>query len=169
MRNLCEIRAMLWGMTWAVFMPGVVLLVLATPALAEEKGAEVAPAVQAVPMTKLLHRVQETFPGRILKVELDKGGGTDENPPVYEVKVLMSDGNVLKLYYDARTLRLESILGRYQSGHGSLDDPARDGGSRSDGGRSGGGGTADDDGAGHDDGDDHDSSDHESGDGSDDD
>lgn len=105
-------------------------------------------------MTKLLHRVHETFPGRILKVDLDQGEGTDENSGTYEVKVLTSGGNVLKLFYDARTLRLERILGRYRSGNEGGGDMVNDG-SRS----SGSGGAGSDDGPSHDSGDDHGGSD----------
>jgi hypothetical protein len=58
------------------------------------------------PVASLFKRVHATFPGRILTVELALS-----DPPAYEVKLLTENGNVLKLSYDALTLRLEGVVG----------------------------------------------------------
>ena len=74
-------------------------------------------------VASLFRRVHATFPGRILTVELEFS-----DPPAYEVKLLTASGNVLKLSYDAVTLRLESVVGhrdredREASGADGRDD-----------------------------------------------
>lgn len=115
----------------------VLLAAPVTSAQAGEADGKAAPSVQAAPMTKLLYRVHETFPGRILKVDLDDGQGPDTKP-VYKVKVLTSSGNVLKLFYDAQTLSLEKVLGRY--GQGAATSTIRDGSHSTAGGDGGRGG-----------------------------
>ena len=97
-------------------------------------------------VASLYRRVHATFPGRILTVELEHS-----DPPAYEVKLLTQSGNVLKLSYDAVTLRLESVAGhrdrddREASGADGRDDE-RDKDDDHGGGNSGPGGGGDDDG-----------------------
>lgn len=152
MRDSTEIRARLFGALRVAFAHGALLVMLVSPAAARDGVADASPDVQVAPMTKLLQRVHDTFPGRILKVDLEESERTDERPATYEVKVLTSGGNVLKLFYDARTLRLERILGRYRS-----DGERRSAMTGDD------SGVSSDDGAGHDTGDDSDGSDGGSG------
>ena len=67
----------------------------------------------ARPVEELLRRVEANFPGRVLKVELeDEGNG--EVTWIYEVKLLTSEGDVLELEYDARSLELIALEGRYR-------------------------------------------------------
>ncbi len=99
---------------------------------ASPEGQEVAP------VTSLFEQVHANFPGRILTVELAMS-----DPPAYEVKLLTETGNVLKLSYNALTLRLENVAG-LRSGRGTES-----------GGQSAGIGRDDDD----DDDDDHDDGD----------
>lgn len=142
MEQLAEIRTALRSACQTVFLFGALLAALPSPAVAQDGVAGAAPADhQPTPMTKLLQRVHETFPGRILKVDLEEGEGTGQKPAMYEVKVLTSGGDVLKVFYDARTLRLEKVLGRHKLIQDS-DRTMSDGG----GGRSGNDDSAESDG-----------------------
>jgi hypothetical protein len=86
------------------------------PASGDEDEASRRQAIEAgaiAPLEQLLARLGERFPGRILKVELER---EDDRPGpgwVYEVKLLTPSGNVLKLEYDARTLALIEVKGRH--------------------------------------------------------
>ena len=119
MRDIAEFTGLACRSAAGLF---VLMLILAgLPAAVQAQVAPEADIAAGTQMTKLLQRVQAAFPGRILKVELEQGDDAGGGPPVYEVKVLTASGDVLKLFYDARTLRLERILGRY-------DDDGRAGG-----------------------------------------
>ena len=100
-------------------------------AVARADGAAQPQAGEVAPVASLFKRVYATFPGRILTVELALS-----DPPAYEVKLLTERGNVLKLSYDALSLRLESVVG-----HRDRDDPDDAGGLVV---RDGGGGRRDD-------------------------
>jgi len=80
----------------------------------EEEAAEAALARgDARPVHDLSQRVRSKFAGSVLKVELeheDEGGA----PWVYEVKLLTPEGDVLELAYDAATLELIGLEGRYR-------------------------------------------------------
>ena len=106
-----------------------VLLYVAAGALSVARADGVAaPQGQDVAsVASLFERVHSTFPGRILTVELESS-----DPPAYEVKLLTARGNVLKLSYDARTLRLESV-----AGHRDQDDGGDAGGATGKKGRDG--------------------------------
>ena len=67
----------------------------------------------ARPLEDLLQRVQAGFSGRVLKIELDDEGDDDVSW-VYEVKLLTPGGDVLELEYDAATLELIALEGRYR-------------------------------------------------------
>ncbi|MDR3438651.1 PepSY domain-containing protein [Telmatospirillum sp.] len=56
-------------------------------------------AGQILPLRDILTRVGTAFPGQMIDTDLETEGGR----LVYEIKVLTSDGRVLKLLYDART------------------------------------------------------------------
>ena len=80
----------------------------------ENEAAEAALARgDARPVQDLLQRVRSKFTGSVLKIELeheDEG----EVPWVYEVKLLTPEGDVLELGYDAATLELIALEGRYR-------------------------------------------------------
>ena len=67
----------------------------------------------ARPVDDLLQRVRANFTGRVLKIELER---EDEGEAlwIYDVKLLTPDGNVLELDYDAATLELIALEGRYR-------------------------------------------------------
>ena len=80
----------------------------------EKEAAEAALAHgDARSVHELLQRVRSKFAGSVLKIELeheDEG----EVPWVYEVKLLTPEGDVLELGYDAATLELIELEGRYR-------------------------------------------------------
>ncbi|MBB3343552.1 PepSY domain-containing protein [Luteimonas sp. RC10] len=56
-----------------------------------------------VRLERMLADAERRFPGRVLEVELD----TDDDE--YEIEILMGDGRVVELKYDARTGRLLKV------------------------------------------------------------
>ncbi len=58
------------------------------------------------PLAELLDTMKDTFPGRVLKVDLAPENEEGDLPAswIYELKVLQSDGLVLKILFDAKTL-----------------------------------------------------------------
>ena len=55
-------------------------------------------AGEILPLAKILDRLRAVYPGDALEVELER----DDNRWLYEVKLLRSDGKLLKLKVDAR-------------------------------------------------------------------
>jgi uncharacterized membrane protein YkoI len=80
----------------------------------DEEAAEAALARgEARSVQELLQRVRSKFAGSVLKVELEYEDEGDA-PWVYEVKLLTPEGDVLELAYDAATLELIGLEGRYR-------------------------------------------------------
>lgn len=71
---------------------------------------------QVLPLKTLLERLERTHPGQVLEVEMDR----DDGRWVYEVRLLLADGRLLKLDVDAAS---GEVLRRRDRG------PARDPGS----------------------------------------
>lgn len=65
------------------------------------------------PISDLLTRIHAQFPGRILKIELEREESGRPKGWIYEAKVLTTRGSVLKLEYDAGTLELLAVKGHY--------------------------------------------------------
>jgi uncharacterized membrane protein YkoI len=81
----------------------------------DEKAAEAALARgDARLVHELLQRVRSKFAGSVLKIELEHEDEGDA-PWVYEVKLLTPQGDVLELAYDAATLELIGLEGRYRA------------------------------------------------------
>ena len=57
-------------------------------------------AGRILPLTAILARATEAFPGKVLEVELEDGS---EGRSVYEIKILSPGGRLRELYYDAAT------------------------------------------------------------------
>ena len=96
------------------------LAVTALAARADDDHHEARQAVAAgevVPLEHLLARIREDFGGQVLKVELDREDDESKVGWVYEAKVLTSEGSVLKLDYDAKTLELLQMKGHYRRDH----------------------------------------------------
>jgi len=76
------------------------------PSRQEPGGGEIAP------LTRLLQAIDEDFDGEVLRVELERWTRHGASVWVYEAKLLTPQGAVLKLDYDAATIRLLHIEGR---------------------------------------------------------
>ncbi|WP_223851347.1 MULTISPECIES: PepSY domain-containing protein [Cupriavidus] len=82
-----------------------VLSVTSYPAMADTDADRARAALRAgeiVPLARVLDAVNRTYNGDVLDVELDH----DDGQWIYEVKLLLPDGGVSKLKYDARTVAL---------------------------------------------------------------
>jgi len=84
-------------------------------------------AGEVAPLSQLLSVVEKTYKGDVLKVELEdedvrKWGGTGEGKMfIYEIKLLTFDGNLVKLKYDAKSLKLLAT-NLYDSNYGGKSD-----------------------------------------------
>jgi uncharacterized membrane protein YkoI len=56
-------------------------------------------AGEVLPLPTLLERLQGSYPGQVLELELER----DDGRWIYEIKLLQPGGQVLKLEVDART------------------------------------------------------------------
>jgi uncharacterized membrane protein YkoI len=102
----------------AVAVTGAVLAALSmAPVSADDDDKEAAEAAlrrgEARPLEDLLQRVRSEFAGSVLKIELEHEDD-GEVPWLYEVKLLTPEGDVLELEYDAGTLELLGLEGRYR-------------------------------------------------------
>ena len=52
-----------------------------------------------LPLKQILARAQGAYPGQVIEAELEDEGGL----VVYEIRILTTDGRVMKLHYDAAT------------------------------------------------------------------
>lgn len=89
------------------------LLALAAPpaALADKDADRARAAVQSgeiLPLSRILETVASQYAGDVIAVELERDDGAWE----YEVKLLLPDGSVAKLKYDASTAALRKAKGR---------------------------------------------------------
>ena len=91
-------------------------LALAAPALADQDGDETPPP-GLTPLAMLLGHIHGKIPGNVLKVELERAENAGKHLWVYALKLLTPDGDVLKLRYDAKNLRLLE-----KRGHGRYAD-----------------------------------------------
>ncbi|MBL4692194.1 MAG: hypothetical protein JKY92_02570 [Magnetovibrio sp.] len=92
------------------------VLVIALPALADMDKQDIAReavlAGKVAPLSKLLSVVEQENQGEIIKIELEEedarkwGGPRGNRIFIYEIKILTRAGELLKLKYDAKTLKL---------------------------------------------------------------
>jgi uncharacterized membrane protein YkoI len=54
---------------------------------------------EILPLEVILKNVKQTFPGKILEIELEK----EDHHIVYEIEILGSDGIVREIYMDAKS------------------------------------------------------------------
>lgn len=83
------------------------------PARADDDSGRAREAVQQgkiVPLRDVLARVESSFQGEVIEVELEEKDGGDRL--IYEIKLLTPQGNLLKLIYDAQTMELLKTKGR---------------------------------------------------------
>jgi len=105
--------------------PWLALLVIVVGAGAaradSDDAAEAAVQQGAVaPPAALFERVADDFGGRILKLELEHED--EDRSWIYEVKLLLADGQVIKVEYDAVTLEVLGVAGRHDHPDGIDDD-----------------------------------------------
>ena len=84
-------------------------------ALADKDPVNAARIEEVFSLQSLLARVSESFPGKVLEVELEREEDGEEDIWVYEVKLLADNGRVLKLEYDAISLKLLKIKGKSEN------------------------------------------------------
>ncbi len=60
---------------------------------------------EILPLEEILRNVRQTFPGRVIDVELERKGGRI----AYEVEILGTDGVVTEVYINARTGKVLSV------------------------------------------------------------
>ncbi len=90
------------------------------PSRADDAEANARAALEAgavVPLRQLLAHLQQQFPGRVLKVELEWEDDRHEQGWVYEVKLITPTGDVLKLEIDARDMTLLEVKGHHGGEH----------------------------------------------------
>lgn len=66
------------------------------------------------PLPELLEKVESTYQGKILEVELESEGSKSDDSGemlVYEIKLLTPQGNIVKLSFDASNLELLVVDG----------------------------------------------------------
>ncbi len=68
----------------------------------------------AIPLKRVIRKIRKNYGGRLLRIELEKEEIAGRFVLIYEAKVLVSDGSVLKLYYNAKNLKLLKRKGRYK-------------------------------------------------------
>lgn len=80
-----------------------IALLCAAPVRADdddhERARRAVEAGQILPLRDVLGRLERSYPGRVLEVELER----DDGLWIYEVKVLQADGRLFKLKLDAKT------------------------------------------------------------------
>ena len=125
---------------WRRGCAGLVLLAVASGGGAaradDDDAAESVLARGAVaPPAALFERIADDFGGQVLKLELEHEEG--DRIWVYEVKLLLADGQVIKVAYDAVTLEVLKVAGPRDRADGSDDDSDDDGGAPSQGNQGG--------------------------------
>ncbi len=85
---------------------------LARPALARDddhdRARQAVRSGEALPLRTILDKAAAEFPGELIEAELEDEHGR----LIYEIKLISPDGNVLKVYYDARDGSVLKIKGR---------------------------------------------------------
>lgn len=102
-------------------VPALLVLALAAPGWADpldkERAREAMRSGQVAPLRELLNLVHEAYPGDILQTELESedvrrwGGEGEGEILIYEIKLLTPQGNLVKLKYDAKTLKKLFVAG----------------------------------------------------------
>lgn len=87
----------------------VSIVAFAVPVRADDVRAG---AVGAQPVSAVLDRFHSEFRGAdVLEVELETEQSRGKTVAIYEIKAFTKRGAVLKVYYDARTLKRLSVKG----------------------------------------------------------
>lgn len=83
------------------FLAAALIIGAAAPASASDhdRARRAVEEGRILPLKEILARAQGAYPGQVIEAELEDEGGT----VVYEIKILTTDGRVMKLYYNAAT------------------------------------------------------------------
>lgn len=79
-----------------------------------ERAREAVTSGQVLPLRTVLERLEKTYPGQVLEVELE----SEDEGWVYEVRLLQADGLLRKVRLDARTAEVLSSRTRPARGEG---------------------------------------------------
>jgi uncharacterized membrane protein YkoI len=94
---------------------GLALLALLAgmdPDARAERESDAIRSEDLVPVVELLAAIHERFAdGRVLKLDLEREGRPSGAIWVYEVKILMPNGDVFEVEYNARSLELLDVEG----------------------------------------------------------
>ncbi len=89
------------SLIWLAWLAGM------HPGAAAEEGDPAIRAEDVVPVVELLAAIRERFAeGRVLKLELERERRPSGRIWVYEAKILMPEGDVFEVEYDARSLEV---------------------------------------------------------------
>jgi uncharacterized membrane protein YkoI len=86
------------GVTTALALASVAAM--ASSKLDHERARQALESGRAQSLQAVLAKVSRDYPGQVLEVELEE----EEGMLLYEIKILQADGQLLKLYVNARTL-----------------------------------------------------------------
>jgi uncharacterized membrane protein YkoI len=83
------------------FLAAALIIGAAAPASASDhdRARRAVEEGRILPLKEILARAQVAYPGQVIEAELEDEGGM----VVYEIKILTTDGRVMKLYYNAAT------------------------------------------------------------------
>ena len=83
------------------FLAAALIIGVAAPASASDhdRARRAVEEGRILPLKEILARAQGAYPGQVIEAELEDEGGL----VVYEIKILTTDGRVMKLYYNAAT------------------------------------------------------------------
>lgn len=73
-----------------------------------ERARKAHAAGEALSLQEVLQRVEQRYPGRLLKVEFEQ----DDGAWVYKLRILQDQGRMLKLKVDARDATVLAVRGR---------------------------------------------------------
>jgi hypothetical protein len=90
------VRGALLLLAWAPVLP---LPAAAGDKVDHERARAAVQAGEVLPLATLLERLQRTHPGQVLELELEREDGRW----IYDLKLLQTDGQLLKLEVDAAT------------------------------------------------------------------
>ncbi len=67
----------------------------------------------AAPLAQAVTKLAKDYGGRLLEIELEREWIAGERRLIYEAKLLTEEGDILKIYLDAKTLKVLKRKGHY--------------------------------------------------------
>jgi len=117
-RLLPALRTLLLAAVVAFALPGA----HASDSRDHERARAAVEAGQVLPLPALLERLRRTHPGQVLELELEREDGRW----VYEIKLLQSNGQLLKLEVDAATGQVLQVKRREDRNSGRTAEPSKE-------------------------------------------